>query len=260
MEGQEDKAATNEFESIEKLYHYTSLDTACKIIATKTLWLTKLSNLNDVKESFRQVYSLDSENFHPWEEVSRHIRQASFCIDYKDSPGFLLHPMWGHYADNGEGVCLVFDKQRLEECFKSQGIWGRNVSYVKDYDPSLTFDKEQYDVNYVRESILIKDNQWMHEQEYKAVGQSKNDEIPKLYFKDCLKWVILYHNSEEGIYNKPIYKILSKLCDKSTKLLAYCHMSIFGGGKLVVLDETNEKSVWKKSKQDRQICELGQQQ
>ena len=41
--------------------------------------------------------------------------------------GFDLHTMWGLYADKGYGVCLVFDKDKLE---LHPGDYAADINYA----------------------------------------------------------------------------------------------------------------------------------
>ena len=114
-----------QFKQIEKLYHFTSFDTALKIIESNRLRFGRLSNMNDIHEVAKNMF-VDT-NGRPidkfpsdvlnalYDEVYKY-RQISLTIDDKedDKYGFDLHQMWGLYADKGEGVCFVFDKKELD--------------------------------------------------------------------------------------------------------------------------------------------------
>ena len=98
------------FLKTEKLYHYTSFESAIKILVSNKLLFGKLSNLNDINESFRPLFyssSINHEN--ALKELSKY-KQISLARDGK-LKGFAIPSMWGHYAEKGYGVCLVFDKR-----------------------------------------------------------------------------------------------------------------------------------------------------
>ena len=45
-----------QFKQTEKLYHFTSFDTALKIIETNRLKFGRLNNMNDIQEKFQSLY------------------------------------------------------------------------------------------------------------------------------------------------------------------------------------------------------------
>lgn len=101
------------FNEIEKLYHYTSLDSALKILLTESLLFSKLERMNDINESHRSLFfSFDSNE----EDLKKQIESCSQISLTQDSQrlGFNIPAMWGHYASKGYGVCLAFDKSKIE--------------------------------------------------------------------------------------------------------------------------------------------------
>lgn len=115
------------FIETEKLYHYTSFENALKIIAAGKLRYSRLNGLNDINEAYRvecvdtcgQVSSSDYDQDFACiskgviSRALRNFRQISLSMDKEEKPGFAILPMWGHYAQKGKGVCLVFDKKKL---------------------------------------------------------------------------------------------------------------------------------------------------
>ena len=79
----------------------------------------KLAGMNDINESYRPLSSYiedgDSSNTDSQKKLEaaesqlKRIRQTSLSMD-DETPGFAIPAMWGHYADKGEGICIVFDK------------------------------------------------------------------------------------------------------------------------------------------------------
>ena len=113
------KSIRERFSEMTRLYHFTSFDSACKIIESKRLKFGKLSQMNDLVESNKMVFqrvvfgNLEEDNLNGMyaEKEMHKYQQISFAQDrYVDDriyEGFNLHPMWGLYADKGNGVCLV---------------------------------------------------------------------------------------------------------------------------------------------------------
>ena len=96
-----------EFNSVEKLYHYTSFDKALKILASNKLRFGKLSNMNDIHESYRRkMYELGVNEDDITEELGKY-RQFSITRDNHPRRGFDIAAMWAHYADKGYHIFLA---------------------------------------------------------------------------------------------------------------------------------------------------------
>ena len=220
-----------QFEKTEKLYHFTSFDTALKIIESNHLRYGRLNNMNDIHENDKIV--LVDANNHPtdkfpsdvldelYDEIYKY-RQISLTADDNegDKDGFDLHQMWGLYADKGEGVCLIFDKKELEKGFGSATLHDR-VSYDKTVDSyyislSNTADKVSIEIReHANEIFFHKRREWEHEQEYRLLRRcplATREEY--LFLGHALKFVILssrLHNLDEVLYFKKIKNIKDKI-------------------------------------------------
>ena len=220
-----------QFEKTEKLYHFTSFDTALKIIESNHLRYGRLNNINDIHENDKIVF-VDANN-HPtdkfpsdvldelYDEIYKY-RQISLTADDNegDKDGFDLHQMWGLYADKGEGVCLIFDKKELEKGFGSATLHDR-VSYDKTVDSyyislSNTADKVSVEIReHANEIFFHKRREWEHEQEYRLLRRcplATREEY--LFLGHALKFVILssrLHNLDEVLYFKKIKNIKDKI-------------------------------------------------
>ena len=220
-----------QFEKTEKLYHFTSFDTALKIIESNHLRYGRLNNMNDIHENDKIV--LVDANNHPtnkfpsdvldelYDEIYKY-RQISLTADDNegDKDGFDLHQMWGLYADKGEGVCLIFDKKELEKGFGSATLHDR-VSYDKTVDSyyislSNTADKVSVEIReHANEIFFHKRREWEHEQEYRLLRRcplATREEY--LFLGHALKFVIIssrLHNLDEVLYFKKIKNIKDKI-------------------------------------------------
>lgn len=125
-----------QFEKTEKLYHFTKFEAALKIIESNHLRFGRLSNVNDIHENDKivcvdtnsqQRSGFSSETLDALRDEIYKYRQISLTAEGKtgDNLGFNLHQMWGLYADKGEGVCLVFDKEELEKGFDASLVHNR---------------------------------------------------------------------------------------------------------------------------------------
>lgn len=200
-----------EFEKTDKLYHFTSFDTALKIIESNRLRFGRLNNMNDLHENDKLCF-VDSTNQNlnhfPSEELDAlydeiyKYRQISFSMDRKDGKkeGFDLHQMWGNYADKGKGVCLVFDKKELEKSNEIQNIYHGDVIYNETQDlDSFVVSKSQTpnDVSTeiakrLQDLFFHKRKEWEHELEYRFIKRCPNYEREEYFhLGHALKFVIL---------------------------------------------------------------------
>ena len=114
-------ATKESFKETDKLYHFTTFDSAKKIIESNSLRFGRLNNMNDIHETSKSMFAKSNMQEFPEEllnelynEIYRY-RQISLTQDTQDKCGFDLHNMWGLYANKFDGVCLVFDKNKLLE-------------------------------------------------------------------------------------------------------------------------------------------------
>ena len=90
------------------VYHYTSIESAKKILETKSLRFGRLNGMNDINESYRAIwYPHEAEDVDKYENAVYSYRQISLTLDKPTKRGFDIPPMWGHYAQKGAGVCIV---------------------------------------------------------------------------------------------------------------------------------------------------------
>lgn len=183
------------FQETQKLYHYTSVCSAMKIIASKTLKFGKLKQMNDINEIYRGIfYRYDIDSTEIENELNLYC-QISMVNDNTPRRGCFIPAMWGHYAEKGNGVCLVFDKEKFLSCL-SKDMWRRCVQYNSDYDPSISVEDENIQ-NYFKTNkekiFFTKTKDWAYEQEFRIVARKSdpNGEL-KLDFKDSLMATIFY--------------------------------------------------------------------
>ena len=220
-----------QFEKMEKLYHFTSFDTVLKIIESNRLRFGRLNNMNDIHENDKIMF-VDA-NKHPLNRFPSDVldalhdeiykyRQISLTADGRegDKNGFDLHQMWGLYAGKGEGVCLVFDKKELEKGLGTD-VLHKRVSYDKNVDSyfvslSNNLDKVEDEIKEHADEIFFhKRIEWEHEQEYRLLRRcplaSRED---YLFLGHALKYVILsskLRNTDEVLYFKKIKDIKDKV-------------------------------------------------
>ena len=197
------------FEATEKLYHYTSFLSALKIIHTGKLLYSSLKNLNDINESFRPVFVGCDGKDGKYPEIDLQLltqaiqkfKQISFSMDKGENKGFAISAMWGHYAEKGNGVCLVFDKEKIEQQLKQDTEYGKVVEYSSEYDPSVISDNLKEDesayvdmlFNSREQFFFTKTLDWSYEQEYRIIKKTDSGNSDYLEFGDALFAVIMYN-------------------------------------------------------------------
>lgn len=213
------------FISTKKLYHYTSFESAIKIIATNTLRFGKLEAMNDINEAYRSIFygeglSITEKDV---KNALQEYQQLSFTMDKKSTPGYSISAMWGHYAKKGCGVCLVFDSnaiKRLVDTDKSS--WCGKIKYSKNYDGSMAVtdnDIHKFLNDKHQEIFFIKTQDWAYEQEWRVVKRVGCTDNHTLNIGDSLIGIILYASestkSDDSIFNSPEAENLTKLAPQT---------------------------------------------
>lgn len=213
-----------EFNSIDKLYHFTNFESALKIIESKTLLFNPLKRMNDINELYRPLafqpglLSIESE-----EKMTSMIyshQQISLSRDYRGKKGFDIPAMWGHYADNGHGVCLVFDKNKLlKTLFRSHKKGCVKYIPADNFDSTVIINEnsihnKHFSAREYKDYFFKKTKDWSYEQEFRILVKSDSGQRVSLEYKDSLIGAIM-HNADdikEGdtVRNSINYRILTK--------------------------------------------------
>lgn len=202
------------------LYHHTSMCNALKIISTNVLFFAELKKLNDINERFRMLSYEEGCGNAAEKELACH-RQLSFCID-GERPGYAIPAMWGHYGDNGQGACLVFNKAVIEANMPKNahsGIVAYKGEYYDDADSSIVCDESnarEYFKKNISDIFFTKTMDWKYEQEFRMVVRSDNPSLPiALPLKSALVAVIIFMPEDTPddacVFNSPAYKALKAL-------------------------------------------------
>lgn len=246
MSLEEIQSFKKKFNEVKRLYHYTSFDNALAIIATGKLRFSQLYSLNDINETYRPEYigidraasisDLD-KCFSLLDKgvitkAIQKFQQISLSIDTDDNHGFAISPMWGHYAQKGTGICLVFDKNKLIRNLNPDdyGI----VQYKKERDGSIiipfenTEDCTGYINSHKREIFFTKTSDWSYEQEFRIVKMNKRKTNRYLDIKDSIIAVIINTNREDENILSAKYSSLNRLLDSKVGI---CNYSSFLGTK-----------------------------
>ena len=246
----------NPLKSSEKyVYHYTKTETAFRyILKTGTLRLNSFSLVNDPRDSqtWTIVTKIRSDiaiaiAISDWKEISESIshtlkQNVKLVCFSKDNiravdkwqiesdgllgRGFAKPSMWHHYANGHDGVCLVFDIEKLNTTFKKQvkneqQLISGSVSY-SDEGVLTKLSKDPFSVDLTRieseQQLLVylstHLNQWMpnlffrklrdwsNEEEYRWIYFDDHKEPIILNFDDALEAIVVGDGVPKDYYDK----------------------------------------------------------
>ena len=211
----------------QNLYHYTSFESAIKILVSQTLLFSKIETLNDIHESAGpMILTSSSEGLEEIESILKHYLQISLTCDTDKRKGYAIPSMWGHYAQKGHGVCLVFDKERIMSEVKKYGLYARPVTYMDQQNPNdYLYDRKMHGSpeNFISTAkdvlFFVKSRDWEYEQEFRVIRI--NEGLDSLPIKDTLKAIILYSRTKEDFMNSLEFKTFKKLVNSEIKILNY---------------------------------------
>lgn len=197
----------DKFKSTDKfIYHYTTFDSALRILSSKRLKYSDMSNSNDINESWRPIYT--NPDGTPCNDFDEY-KTICFTKDTEGICGFARSSMWGHYADKGYGVCLVFDRDNITSQIPTE-IQCKDIDYNNYESASVPFRKTP---------------EWAIEAEFRIAKKTDSKGDKYLDFNDnSLVAIIMYYAKavKKGDYcfNSDEFKILSNLFDED-RILCY---------------------------------------
>lgn len=218
------------------LYHYTIFESAVKILTSQKLLFSKVEKMNDINESMGPIcISVGKDEQDRLEELCSAYRQLSFSIDKECHRGFDIPVMWGHYAARGHGVCLVFDKEKIEaEVAKESSRYSKEVVYTSTNPYLILYNKGTYGsvdlfISASKDELFFhKTKDWENEQEYRVIMIDDRDECQYLNIDTSLVAVILYFRKHDAFLNSIEYCALSKI-NPSIAFYRYTPSSTSGG-------------------------------
>jgi hypothetical protein len=168
--------------------------------------------------------------------------------------------MWGHYSDKGNGVCIIFDKEKLIEVLPPDTYKG-SVSYVKDFAPDIVFQSNSGNIiPFSREEIedyfFKKSNDWAYEQEYRILirKDSKDNDRYKLELEDAIVGIVIHRDNNcdpsDSIFNSNTCRILRNLVGEN-RVWAY---SLGMGNRTLV--HPSGRSLWSSIDYDNLIIDV----
>lgn len=230
------------------VYHYTSSATALDhILCNNTLLLNSYRKVNDPKERkhwdvspfVRSELNLEHEQYDAIsEEISTILKgNAKLVCFSRDKPeavntwqpeallnrGFAKPSMWHHYANAHDGVCLMFNREKLEATLKGQLTTGHLFHGAVTYTnrgilptiPGDTFIVDLLQVNnpsgylaaiqahfdrWHKELFLQKLSDWANEDEYRWIFLDRHAEPRLVEFEDALEAIVVGEGVDESQY------------------------------------------------------------
>lgn len=233
------------------LYHYTNFDNCLKIILSQTLLFNHLNKLNDINESFRPLYFKDFENDfesmnNKFQRILDSYQQLSLTIDGRRK-GFDIPSMWGHYADKGNGICLVLDTEIILSSLMDKVRFYDSVSYSDNFCPEIFTNhnsKKDFSDEEMKNMFFIKTYDWSYEQEYRILAYAPNENKRlEQSIKGALKAIIVHSFDDiektESVSASSKYKMLRNILPSEAQILEY---SSFLGNRMLI--DCNHKTIW----------------
>ncbi len=245
------------FNSVKRLYHYTSMESAFKILESMTLRFSELKKMNDINESSKSIFhELDSfeedvECGFVAKDIETEIskyKQISLTMDRGKRMGFNIPAMWAHYAEKGEGVCIVFDQKKLLKRLPST-VEHHKVLYSDEYDNNIIVqgpDASTFLKKYPMELFFTKTMDWSYEQEFRLF--SFDNSIQDISIEGCVIAVIMLYAEDvtrgEYVWGSKAYK---RLCEKAPNIPILQVTQFLGD--ISVVDKYNH-AVWESDPKD----------
>lgn len=232
------------------LYHYTSTETAIKyILSYKTLRFNSYSAVNDPRESkqwdmmptVRPYPVLDLEDYEKLSKlVSAALKQYAKLVCFSEDRdeaigklqpgalfdrGFAKPCMWHHYANACDGICLMFDKKKLDLAFNEQLDVSRLISgsvhysnegilpdfrgypfsidltrvhTIKEFVDSI----EAHRAKWLSHLFLRKLIDWENEVEYRWIYFDHNTKPIHVNYRDALEGIVIGEGVSSTLYDE----------------------------------------------------------
>lgn len=217
------------------VFHYTSYESAQKIIESNTLKFGRFQNMNDIDEVRRDYICYNPQIM---SELLSEYQSISLVDDSSGQRGFAIDCMWGYYADKGKGVCLVFNKSKLVNTYgeyinrpvdqSKLKIEYRDFEYGNNHGLERKTESD-FIQSHLHDIFYTKNVCWKHEREMRLL--TKSSKGCYLGLNDALIGVILCYPQKEKLSDIDYYLELKKLCD-TRKIKLYRYTTALGNKEL----------------------------
>lgn len=219
-------APLNKIDRNKYLYHYTSIEKAFKILYYKKLRFSPITSTNDIFEQKAKLLfnNYDSDTHKKitkirnyFDEQRNRVRILCFSQDTQEVPdkpsdfpedyenanvigrGLALPRMWAQYSANNSGVCFIFNKQKLINSIKAQGL-------------IFLANKVQYVDNYANNQLKKEDIQQL----YKKIVQEYNNVFLEMIRKNNDFLIYNFFTKLNDWESENEYRIMTYICDKDS--------------------------------------------
>lgn len=224
-------------------YHYTSFEAAVKIVESRVLLFSNIKKVNDINESSGpNVIAKNAAELEELQPFLASFTQISLTMDVGNHKGFDIPAMWGHYADRGNGACLVLDKNNLIDEVDSRNLYSNRVVYNLAFPEDINYDKNKYGspeafIAMQKDELFFrKTPDWEYEQEYRIIAI--DDDPCPLSIRKSLCGVILFSKTHERFLESIEYQTFSTQAED----LFICRYSS-GGERQTLYDENNQSLI-----------------
>lgn len=228
------------FNNEQYVAHYTKFETVVEyVIPTNTVKINSIKNMNDPYENKQYWFDSDSSGYGKEIEQYHHIKYlrsvlfdsikifaSTYYEEIKNSTGLSGHVycrprMWAQYGNNHKGVCLIFNKEKLNSCFEKSSdifkLYSDKVEYLEwldiiNQDLSIGFDEARTYIedknkffealvrnDFIKSKFFKKHYDWRDEHEYRWLVISNKTTDLYINFEDSLEAIVL------GCDVKPVY-------------------------------------------------------
>jgi hypothetical protein len=199
-----------------ELYHYTDLDSLSGIFQTRSLWLSKISTMNDTSEiglavhHFKRCVEAHAKDS-PREEADflQHVaaqlegfRRTNICVASFCEEEDQLN-QWRSYGADGRGIALGFQSERLERLADEHGLRLVPCVYDTELHVRMTEDLfgmllqayrtrppedepardrlvERFNGTFLMAAPIIKDHHFAQEREWRLVSTPRPISDPRI--------------------------------------------------------------------------------
>lgn len=119
--------------------------------------------------------------------------------------------MWGYYGQKHEGVCIIFDKEKLDFLFNRNFNGDKLIKGKIKYDDSSENPLEWEDtIKRIKSRFFIKDSSWEKENEYRYLVKMNQDiddflKVDNIIF--AVKGIILGTRIDDSMYQEILRKL-----------------------------------------------------
>jgi len=228
----------------------------------------------DLNTSFYQDnYPRILEEIIKWQKQYKFL---CFCTDSKNLKGYKIPPMWAHYAENHDGVCIELDSSKLpttitsNEKYKKKIVSYKNQIYIPPIDSFFPVPDDNEETNkyidrgvtrfekfFREEHLFRKLRVWKYENEYRVVYKCTSKEDAFIDIKEAITKVYLGTRAALHEPEKQKFEIIDLLLknhkEKTGKEIALRTMKTSNNNDHLVFEKFDLKDYWEREEANKEI-------